>query len=106
MNMHRTSETYKVLAPTGSTEPAKVQAAPLGDLNGKRIIELWDYLFGGDAMLEIINAELRSRFPSVDIVEYTEVGNIHGVDELDVVETIPGILSDKECDGAIVLVAA
>jgi hypothetical protein len=98
-------ETYKVLAPTGLTRPASAEVPPLGDLNGKVIIELWDYLFEGDVMLDLINTELRERFPDIRIIDYQVVGNIHGTDEAEVASGLPAILQERAVDGGIVLVA-
>jgi hypothetical protein len=98
-------DNYQVFAPTGRVQGSEATTAPLGTLNGKVIVELWDYLFNGDVMLEYIREELTARYPGVQLIPYTAVGNIHGSDEAEVVSGIPAFLDEHECDGAIVLVA-
>jgi hypothetical protein len=98
-------QTFRTLAPTGRTQQSSASVAPIGDLNGKVVVELWDYLFKGDLMLEVIRAELLARFPGLTLLPYTAVGNIHGTDETEVVAGIPAFLREHGCDGAITLVA-
>ena len=57
------------------------RADRLPSLDGARIAFLWDYLFRGDELFPVLEAELRERFPGVDIVGYDVFGNLHGSDE-------------------------
>ena len=60
---------------------ARRRADRLPSLDGARIAFLWDYLFRGDELFPVLEAELRERFPGVDIVGYDVFGNLHGSDE-------------------------
>ena len=66
---------------------ARRRADRLSSLEGTRIAFLWDYLFRGDELFPVLEAELRERFPGVDIVGYDVFGfkvknTRHNVDEL------------------------
>jgi hypothetical protein len=57
------------------------RAERLDGLSGKRIAFLWDYLFRGDELFPILRRELTERYPTVEIIDYTVFGNLHGGDE-------------------------
>ncbi len=100
------SEVYDVLAPIGrKTTRAMRQNPPLGDLNGKVIAELWDYLFRGDEMYQILRREITARYKGVRFVQFPVFGNTHGPDEASVVAQIPELLREYECHAAIAAVA-
>ena len=74
--------TYDVVWPRS---PRGIQqrrrADRLESLEGKRVAFLWDYLFRGDELFPILATELTERFDGIEIVDFTEFGNLHGVDE-------------------------
>jgi hypothetical protein len=74
----------------------------LDTLEGKVVAELWDYLYDGDRAYPLLREELNRRFPSTRFVEYPVFGNIHGPDELEVVERLPELLRDHGVDAVIV----
>ena len=74
----------------------------LGELDGKRIAFLWDYIFKGDEMFEIIEESLEKQFPGVEIVGYDEFGNFRGPNELETFKTLPGKLIEMGVDGAVI----
>jgi hypothetical protein len=98
---------YEVFVPVGrSTATVSDSVAGLGDLNLKRIAFVWDLLFSGDLMMEVIEDELRQRWPSVSFVSHENFENIHGVDEERVVAELPAKLKDLQVDAAVVGVGA
>ena len=100
------TEIYSVLSPLGRPTRRQTQQAPgLGDLNGKVIAELWDYLFRGDQMFQILREEIKARYPGVRFVEFPAFGNTHGPDEAEVIARLPELLREYYCDGAIAAVA-
>ena len=70
-------------------------------LEGKVVAELWDYLYEGDRAYPLLREELTRRFPSARFVEYPVFGNIHGPDELEVVERLPELLREHGVDAVI-----
>ena len=70
-------------------------------LEGKRIAFLWDYLFRGDELFPVLERELTSRFPSLEVVGYDEFGNIHGGDEAAVVAGLPAALAARHIDAVV-----
>ncbi|MDO8673008.1 MAG: hypothetical protein Q7O66_16495 [Dehalococcoidia bacterium] len=93
------------LARTAAGAPIKPSPA-IADLNGKTIGELWDYRFKGDRMFAIIRDSLRQRFPDVKFVDYSNFGDIHGPDEVEVISALPGLLRKHGVDAVITGVAS
>lgn len=92
---------FEVVWPLGKRADAEAPAGRLDDLNGKVVAELWDWLYRGDVGFPILREELKRRFPDVQIVPYTEFGNIHGGDEREVVKRLPRELRERGCDAVI-----
>ena len=44
---------------------------------------------------------LRTLYPGIKFVEYTEFGNTHGSTEAEVIKTLPEMLKAHGCDGVI-----
>jgi hypothetical protein len=98
---------YEVVWPLGrlAAEPL-APSAPIPDLTGKTVGELWDGLFRGDEMFHIIREKLRQRYPGIKFVDHTVFGSTHGKDETRVIENLPGELRKHGCDLAISAVGA
>lgn len=73
----------------------------LASLDHARIAFLWDYLFRGDELFPILEAELRRRHPSCEIVGYEEFGNLHGSDEKARVGRLPDDLRTRGVDAVV-----
>ena len=99
---------YEVVWPLGKSvvSAAVDPSAPIVDLNGKTIGELWDWLFKGPEMFAIIRQRLRERFPDVKFVDYSTFGNIHGSREAEVIAALPDLLRQHGCDAVISAVGA
>jgi hypothetical protein len=64
-------------------------APRLGTLEGKTVAQLWDQLFKGDVVFEILEESLRARFPGIKFVSWREFGSTHGGDEKEVLAALP-----------------
>lgn len=84
----------------------KSLAARPASLEGKKIALLWDYLFRGDDIFDIVEEELGKRFPGISFMGWREVGNIHSSDEREMVAALPGRLKAAGVDAVVTAVAA
>ena len=80
---------------------SKSPAPRLTTLAGKRIGFVWDYMFRGEEIFPILQAELESRFAGVEIVPYDVFGNIHGGDETARVKALPHVLAQYRVDAVV-----
>ena len=80
---------------------SKVPAHRPASLAGKRIGFVWDYMFRGEEIFPILEAELVSRFPGVEIVPYDVFGNIHGGDQAARVKALPHVLAQYRVDAVV-----
>ncbi|MEM9200956.1 MAG: hypothetical protein AAGC53_04825 [Actinomycetota bacterium] len=80
---------------------ARRRAPRLETLDGARIAFLWDYLFRGDELFPILEAELTRRFPRCEVVGYETFGNLHGSDEKERVGRLPDDLRTRGVDAVV-----
>jgi hypothetical protein len=98
---------YEVVWPSGPRQTHDfAPAARPADLNGRTIAFVWDYIFRGDEMWEVIQRELAARFPDVRFAGYEGFGNIHSTEEREVLAGLPQRLRELDVAAAIVGVAA
>lgn len=83
------------------TVEMKSLATKLATLEGKRIAFLWDYLFRGDEIFEIVKRELLKRFPDISFVDYETFGSTHGDDERQVLAALPEKLKQLQVDAVV-----
>jgi len=76
-------------------------APRLRTLEGKRVAQLWDYVFRGDEVFAALEEGLRTRFPNVSWVNYADFGSTHGRNEREIVAAIPGKLKELGVDAVI-----
>lgn len=85
--------------------PKTVEITPLArrleTLKGKTVAQLWDYLFRGDEIFLILEAELARLYPDVRFVGYREFGSTHGADERAVLAGLPAKLRELGVDAMI-----
>jgi hypothetical protein len=94
--------TFDVVWPRSPRGVQARRAAPrLDALDAKRVAFLWDYLFRGDELFPVLEAQLRERFPNIDIVGYAEFGNLHGADEKERVGRLPDELRRRSVDAVV-----
>lgn len=70
-------------------------------LRGKTIAELWDYIFRGDEIFPILEAELARRFPDTRFVSYKTFGSTHGAEEREVLANLPAMLKEHGVDAVV-----
>lgn len=92
------------LAPAAAA-PVALASRP-GDLRGKTVGELWDYLFKGEDMFPLIRQALAQRYPGIRFVPFETFGSIHGRDEAELAATLPDQLRKHGCDAVISAVGA
>jgi len=93
---------YEVYWPRGPRQMQPRQFAPrLATLEGKKVAQLWDFLFRGDQVFALLEEGLKARFPGVRFVSWREFGNTHGSDERDFVVALPQRLRELGVDAVI-----
>ena len=101
------NDAFEVVWPRGrSTYETVAPTERLPDPSGRRIGFIWDYLFRGDEMFQVIERELSDRFPGISFVPYETFGNVHSQDEDLALELLPGQMKEAEVDAVIVGVGA
>ena len=94
--------TFDAVWPGSPRGVQKRRSAPrLNSLAGKRVAFLWDYLFRGDELFPLLTEQLEERFSNLEIVDYTEFGNLHGADEKVRVERLPDDLRSRGVDAVV-----
>jgi len=102
MTMHAGDGQYEVYWPRSPRQMKKKTLAPrLPTLEGKTVVQLWDYLFQGDKVFDALEEGLRARYPGVKFVSWREFGNTHGRDERQVLADLPRRLKEYGADAAI-----
>jgi len=107
MNQLSDDGDFKAFWPRGMRQVAVKDLAPrLKSLRGRRVALLWDYLFRGDEIFDIVEQQLHQQFPDMSFVGWREIDNIHGNDERKLVAALPGRLRAAGVDAVITAVAA
>jgi hypothetical protein len=100
---------YDVVWPLGRTRIEEVAPNERpGDLTGKRIAFIWDNLFKGPEMFDMIRQRLSARYDGVSYVDHSVFGNIHATaaEEKAALSEIPDILREHGVDAVITAVGA
>jgi len=93
---------YKVVWPLGKSNCQMVSMKPrLVDLTGKTIAELSHGGFRDQEIRPIVEGALSKRFPGIKFVDHTVFGNIHGLNEAEVIAALPAKLHKHGVDAAI-----
>lgn len=93
---------YQVVWPRSPRTQAPQDLAPrLETLEGKRVAQLWDFIFRGDEIFDILEDTLAERYPGISFVSWREFGCTHGEDERDVLAALPERFRDLGVDAAI-----
>jgi hypothetical protein len=81
---------------------ANEELAPrLPSLHGKTIAFLWDYVFRGDEVCAVIEAELSQRVSGLTFVHYDALGSTFGGDEHRTVAALADNLRSHHVDRVI-----
>jgi hypothetical protein len=98
----QTQGNYQVVWPRGKKISDRAASAPrIGDLNGKTVAELWDYVFRGEEIFPVLESELAARFADVKFLKPDRFGNTHGSDEREVLAGLPDKLRELGVDAVI-----
>ncbi len=93
---------YEVVWPRGKQVIDKATPARrLDTLDGKTVAELWDFVFRGEEIFPVIEAELSARFKGVKFISPDRFGNTHSTEERDVLEALPDRLRELGVDAVI-----
>lgn len=76
-------------------------ARRLDTLEGKTIAQLWDYLFYGDEVFTALEQEIGRRYPGVKWVSWRDFGSTHGVNEKEILASLPKRFKEMGVDAAI-----
>jgi hypothetical protein len=102
-----TEPVYEVISPLGPVRESKLEPVPgLPDLTGRKVGFVWDSLFDGDFLFEVISGELQQRFGGMEFFGYQRFGDIHGPDEKRVLEELPGLMHQLGIDAMVAGVGA
>ena len=100
---------YDVVWPLGHRVLDEVAASERpAELGGRTVAYLWDELFRGPEMFEIISDVARERFGDVTFVGWEEFGNFHAsmAQERRVLEALPELLRKHRVDLVVAAVGA
>lgn len=93
---------YEAFWPRSPRQQRTRPLAPrLDTLNGKVVAQLWDELFKGDKVFELLEEGLRQRFPEVKFVSWREFGSTHGAGEKAALEALPEKLRAHGVDAVL-----
>src|SRR5438128_1465501 len=107
MNSSAGAARYEVVWPSGRYVSERIApASSVADLSGKTVCELWDGVFRGDEMYEVLNGALQQKYPGLKIVAHHTLGNTHGANERQYVGGLADLLRQHGCDVVISAVGA
>ncbi len=93
---------YEVLWPRAPRQMQQRALAPrLSAMEGKTIAQLWDYLFKGDEVFELLEEGLKARFPGVRFVSWRDFGSTHGDEEKEALAALPKRFKEMGVDAVI-----
>ena len=93
---------YEVVHPLGRRiRKTRTRTARRSTLDGATIGELSNHKFDSEFTFEVIEREIRKRFPTVKFVSHEQFGDTYGAQETEVIRGLPGKLADYRCDFVI-----
>jgi hypothetical protein len=104
-----TEPRYEVVWPLGRRLLGDVAAtARPADLRGRTVAYLWDELFRGPEMFQLISEVARERYGDVSFVGWEEFGNFHAsaAEERRVLAALPELLRAHRVDLVVAAVGA
>jgi hypothetical protein len=98
---------YEVVRPMGERRQAiQPLAKRLDTLDGKTVAQLWDFLFNGDDVFAELEEQLAKQYPNVKWVSWREFGSTHGINEKEILASLPKRFEELGVDAAISCMAA
>ncbi|MCC7079836.1 MAG: hypothetical protein IT530_04125 [Burkholderiales bacterium] len=102
MSMQHDDGYYECHWPRGQLQQRSRALAPrLESLAGKKVAQLWDELFKGDVVFELLEEGLKQRFPGIQFVNWRQFGSTHGAMEKEALAALPNKLRDMGVDAVI-----
>ena len=93
---------YEAYWPRSSRQQRMRPLAPrLESLEGKTVAQLWDQLFKGDVVFEVLEEGLKRRVPGIKFVSWRDFGSTHGGEEKEVLAALPQRLKALGVDAVI-----
>lgn len=93
---------YEACWPRAPRQQRTRALAPrLASLEGRTVAQLWDDLFKGDVVFELLEESLRARFPGIRFVSWREFGSTHGDQEKEALAALPAKLKALGVDAVI-----
>jgi hypothetical protein len=65
------------------------------------VAQLWDQLFKGDIVFELLEEGLKRRYPDIRFVSWREFGSTHGGEEKEVLAALPQRLRELGVDAVM-----
>ncbi len=85
--------------------PRQMQQKPLAPrlkaLQGKTVAFLWDELFRGDLIFDMIKEELAQRHPGMKFIDWQVFGSTHGDHEKEALAALPQKFRELRVDAVI-----
>ena len=95
------TELFEVFWPGGVRAVEMVSPAPRADLTNKRIGFLWDDMFRGDEIFQILEKNISEQFENVEFVGHRNFGPIFGGEEHSVLANLPNHLERLKINAII-----
>ena len=93
---------YEAYWPRSSRQQRTRALAPrLDSLEGKTVAQLWDQLFKGDVVFDVLEEGLKRRIPGIKFVSWRDFGSTHGGEEKEVLAALPRRLKELGVDAVI-----
>ncbi|MBI4189839.1 MAG: hypothetical protein HY525_04805 [Betaproteobacteria bacterium] len=102
MSVNSNDGYYEVFWPrTPRQTGVKPLAKRLETLEGKTVVQLWDFIFRGDEVFAHLEEGIKARFPGVRFISWREFGSIHGGKEKEVLAGLEKRFKELGVDAAI-----
>ena len=93
---------YEAYWPRSPRQQLTRKLAPrLDTLEGKTVAQLWDELFKGDVVFELLEEGLKKRYPQINFVSWREFGSTHGGNEKEALAALPQKLRHLGVDAVL-----
>ncbi len=98
---------YSVVSPLGDSTVKRItMASRLDNLAGKTVCLVWNHAFKADVTLPAIAESLKSKYPEIKIVPYTEMDaaiRAAGRDDSSTTDaaTLQAVLKEQDCEAVI-----
>ena len=93
---------YEAHWPRSPRQQLTRELAPrLDTLEGKTVAQLWDQLFKGDVVFDVLEEGLKQRIPGIKFVSWRDFGSTHGGEEREVLAALPQRLKDLGVDAVV-----